>query len=104
MYGVTTNPLLLAGVGKNPIDVLNALAQLNFKQIFYQLVSTTLKSMHQEAKFVSPIIGSPLVLKIPPTKVGFQFVGRFGNQLPCCVTAVYSPAQTLVAREPEPIT
>jgi len=39
-----------------------------------------------------------LVLKIPPTLTGFQFV-RQCAEYPCCVTAVYSPAQALIASE-----
>jgi transaldolase len=99
VQGVTTNPLLLARTGSNPLDVFNALAQLNFKQIFYQLVSPALESMYPEAQTALKIAESTLVLKIPPTEVGFQFVSRYGDQIPCCVTAVYSPAQALVAGE-----
>jgi transaldolase len=99
VYGVTTNPLLLAGIRNNPADIMNALTELNFSQIFYQLVSTTMESMHREAEHISEIVGYPLVLKISPTKVGFQYVSRYRDQIPCCVTAVYSPSQALVARE-----
>jgi transaldolase len=97
--GVTTNPILLAKAGGDPRDVLSALARLKFKQLFYQLVSPTLDGMYAEVQTVSAMAGSTLVLKLPPTQTGFQFVSRFGNQFPCCVTAVYSPAQALVARE-----
>jgi len=97
--GVTTNPILLARAGGDPRDVLAALAKLKFKQVYYQLVSSTLEAMYREAQPVSTIFGSALVLKVPPTEVGFQFVSSFGFLFPCCVTAVYSPAQALVARE-----
>mgnify|MGYP000639836410 CR=1 FL=1 len=99
VHGVTTNPLLLAGTCNNPAEILNALVALNFSQIFYQLVSTTMESMQREAEHISEIVGNPLVLKISPTKVGFQYISRYGHQIPCCVTAVYSPAQALVAQE-----
>jgi transaldolase len=97
--GVTTNPILFSKAGGDPYEVLNELAKLNFRQLFYQLVSPTLESMYQEAQIALKIAESTLVLKIPPTEVGFQFVSRYGNQIPCCVTAVYSPAQALVAGE-----
>jgi transaldolase len=43
--GVTTNPLLLAKA-RMPAEVtLKALAQLNFSQVFYQLVSQDLDPM-----------------------------------------------------------
>lgn len=97
--GLTTNPLLLARAGGDPYEVLNELAKLKFKQVFYQLVSPTLESMYQEAQTALNIAENTLVLKIPPTDLGFQFVSRYGSQIPCCVTAVYSPAQALVAGE-----
>jgi transaldolase len=97
--GVTTNPILLARAGGDPYKALNDLAKLKFRQLFYQLVSPKLDSMYQEAQTALKIAENTLVLKIPPTDVGFQFVGRYGSQFPCCVTAVYGPAQALVAGE-----
>ena len=97
--GVTTNPILLSKAGGDPSGVFRNLANLKFRQIFYQLVSPSLDSMYQEAQTAKKIAEDALVLKIPPTKVGFQFVSQYGNQIPCCVTAVYSPAQALVACE-----
>jgi len=99
VHGVTTNPLLLAKASADPHQILHALAALKFKQIFYQLVSTTLHQMDEEAKRVFEIAGDDLVLKIPPTETSYQFVARFGEQFQCCVTAVFSPTQALVARE-----
>jgi transaldolase len=97
--GVTTNPILLAKAGGSPREVFSGLAQLKFEEIFYQLVSTTLEAMVQEAHLVSEIAGDSLVVKVPPTDVGFQFASLHWDQFPCCVTAIYSPAQALVARE-----
>jgi len=97
--GVTTNPVLLARAGADPGEVFSALAQLKFEQMFYQLVSPTLEGMYLEAELASTVAGSALVVKVPPNEAGFQFSSRFGDQFPCCVTAVYSPGQALVARE-----
>lgn len=97
--GVTTNPVLLAKAGGDPLEVLSALAQLKLQLLFYQLVSSTLERMLLEVQPVLAVAGSALVLKVPPNETGFQFVSRFGDQFHCCVTAVYSPAQALVARE-----
>lgn len=99
VHGITTNPLLLAQAENEPQKVIRAISKLNFKQIFYQLVSTTMESMQREAEHISNLVGKPLVLKIPPTETGFQYVSQFGNQFPCCLTAVYSPSQAIVASE-----
>jgi transaldolase len=55
--------------------------------------------MLKEAKLAKEIAGGQLVLKIPPTKPGFQIIQYLPQEIPCCITAVYSAAQALVARE-----
>ena len=96
--GVTTNPILLAKAGSDVRTILKSLANLRMHQLFYQLLSPTLDGMYQEMELVANIIGSGLVLKVPPTENGFKFVSQ-SRKYPCCVTAVYNPAQALVARE-----
>jgi transaldolase len=96
--GVTTNPVLLAKAGGEVQAVLADLARLEMGPLFYQLVSPTLEGMHKEMGLAAKIVGPALVLKVPPTQTGFQFVSQC-VEYPCCVTAVYSPAQALVACE-----
>jgi transaldolase len=96
--GVTTNPVLLAKAGGEVRTVLASLAHLEMGPLFYQLVSPTLDGMCKEMELAAKIVGPALVLKVPPTQVGFQFVNQC-RDVPCCVTAVYSPAQALVASE-----
>jgi transaldolase len=96
--GVTTNPLLLAKAGGEAQVVLSSLARLKMGSLFYQLVSPTLDGMHKEMAQAAQIVGLALVLKVPPTRTGFQFASQC-TDYPCCVTAVYSPAQALIARE-----
>ena len=99
VFGVTTNPSLLAKAGNAPEAVLKQLTGLGFKQVYYQLTAQSLDVMLDEAKSVRKIVGDILVLKIVPTELGFRFVALHGKEFPCCVTAVFSPAQALVARE-----
>jgi transaldolase len=54
--------------------------------------------MHKEMDLAAKVVGRALVLKVPPTQTGYQFVSQC-VEYPCCVTAVYNPAQALVARE-----
>ncbi len=96
--GVTTNPLLLAKAGGEPRKVLTSLARLELGPLFYQLVSATVDGMYKEMELAAEIVGPALVLKVPPTQSGFQFVSRC-TDYPCCVTAVYSASQALVASE-----
>lgn len=99
VHGVTTNPSLMAKAGIQPEEVLSGLADLEFPQVYYQLVSQDPVGMLLEARQVCEYIESGLILKIPPTKNGFSFVAKHWNEFPCCVTAVFDPAQALVARE-----
>ncbi len=99
VYGVTTNPSLMAKV-RMPAEVtLKALAQLNFRQVFYQLVSQDSDAMLVEACEATGLVKHGLILKIPPTENGFRFVAQHGDTFPCCVTAIFDPVQALVARE-----
>ena len=96
--GVTTNPVLLAKAGCDVQITLTELARRNIGSLFYQLVSPTLDGMITEMQLAANIAGSALVLKVPPTQAGFQFTGQC-RKFPCCVTAIYSPAQALIASE-----
>lgn len=98
VHGITTNPLLLAKAGGDARIVLAELARLEMGPLFYQLVSTTLDGMCREMELAAELIGTALVLKVPPTENGFRFVSQC-TKYPCCVTAVYSPAQALIASE-----
>jgi transaldolase len=99
VYGVTTNPSLMANAGLEPDRVLRELMGLQFHQVYYQLVSKDLDEMLAEAQNAAEIVTTGLILKIVPTTTGFRFVAKHGNEFPCCVTAIFDPAQALVARE-----
>jgi transaldolase len=99
VHGVTTNPSLMAKAGVEPEVVLKGLADLEFQQVYYQLVSQNIDDMLAEARKASEIVKSGLILKIAPTENGFRFVAKHGRELPCCVTAIFDPVQALVARE-----
>ncbi|MBN2554297.1 MAG: hypothetical protein JXA97_00035 [Anaerolineales bacterium] len=95
--GVTTNPTLLAAVQEAPEFVLAKLAALPMRPVFYQLQQLTMEAMLLEAGMAEDIIGSGLVLKIPPTPLGYRFVALHHTEYPTCVTAVFSSAQVAVA-------
>ncbi len=99
VHGITTNPILLANSGSSVADTLQQLTELNTGLLFYQLIATCKEDLLKEAKLAKEIAGEQLVLKIPPTKQGFQIIPHIPQEIPCCVTAIYSAAQALVARE-----
>ncbi|NQT62237.1 MAG: transaldolase [Candidatus Marinimicrobia bacterium] len=97
--GVTTNPLLLAQSDMEPSALFIALRKLNDGPIFYQLTSNTLETCIAEAHQVLELLEKQLVIKLPPTDLGFRLCSELSSRIPCCPTAIYSPAQALVARE-----
>jgi transaldolase len=99
LHGVTTNPTLMAKAGVDPETILSRLSELGFHQVYYQLVSQTPDKMLAEAHKANGIVREGLVLKVAPTEVGFRFVSDHRSKFTCCVTAVFSPAQALIARE-----
>jgi transaldolase len=99
VYGVTTNPSLMSKAGLEPDCVLRELTELQFHQVYYQLVSKDLDDMLAEARDAAEIVTHGLILKIVPTTTGFRFVAKYGKEFACCVTAIFDPAQALVARE-----
>ena len=99
VHGITTNPILLSNTGSSAFEILLQLAELNIGLLFYQLVSIGKEDMLKEAQLAKAIAGDQLVLKLPPTKQGFQIIPHLPPEVTCCVTAVYSVAQALVARE-----
>jgi len=92
--GVTTNPLLLAQSSLKPADLLSSI-----KEIFYQLVSENFETMIDEAYQAQEILEKQLVVKLPPNDLGFQVCAQLSSKISCCPTAIYSPAQALIASE-----
>lgn len=97
--GVTTNPSLLARVDRPPEVVLEQLSSISPGPLFYQLMAKTPHEMLREANKARDLVGDKLVLKILPTEAGFRFCAQYLGEFPCCVTAIFSEWQALVARE-----
>ena len=96
--GITTNPTLLAKSDLPPETTLKRLASLIDGEVFYQLTSAGLNGMLAEAQLVHRILGEQTVLKIPASSTGFQALARLSKEIPSSVTAIFHPAQALVAR------
>jgi len=97
--GITTNPLLLANSGESVSIALQRLTELNTGALFYQITSTSLDNMLEEAYLAKEIIGEQLVVKIPPVEAGFRAASNLYEKIPCCITAVFSVTQAIVAQE-----
>jgi transaldolase len=99
IYGITTNPAILASSGRSPEETLKKLAEFEASEIYYQVQSNELPIMMGEMEKAKKILGDKFVVKIPPTEQGFQFAAKISGDHKTCITAIFSPAQALVARE-----
>ena len=98
LYGITTNPTLLAKSGLPPAETYRQLAELPVEEIYYQVSAADLDQMLKEIDIASQILGDKLVVKIPPTRTGFRLAAEISRDFTTCLTAIFSPAQALAAR------
>ena len=97
--GVTTNPTLINQSELETEDILTAIKVLATGPVFYQLVTENFKQMLDEAQRSQEILEKRLVVKLPPNDLGFKVCSHLSSKIACCPTAIYSPAQALIARE-----
>ena len=99
--GVTTNPTILdrAGLGQRDVpDLYRWLTDLGVGTVYVQVVGRMRDEMLRSAEALRAL--GPLTVKVPATAAGFAAAGalvRDGAQV--LLTAVYSPAQALMARD-----
>jgi transaldolase len=97
--GITTNPTLLAKSDLSPAETLLKLKEVIGGELYYQVTASDFEGMVTEGKAAFELIGNQTVLKIPATPVGFEVVAHLSPHINCSVTAIYSPAQAVVAME-----
>lgn len=97
--GITTNPTLLAKSDLPPAETLQQLKAIISGELYYQLTAADFDGMVAEGRAAFELIGEQTVLKVPATDVGFQVVACLSPEIACSVTAIYSPAQAVVAKE-----
>ncbi|MFO1417100.1 MAG: transaldolase family protein [Methylotetracoccus sp.] len=97
--GITTNPTLMARIGRNPLHVIAELADICPGTVFYQLTASTVTERHLEADRIlalRPNIG----LKIPMNTENLPLAAEFARAgVRVGMTATYSPAQTYLTCE-----
>jgi len=97
IYGVTTNPILMARTGKEARQVIAELGEICPGPIFHQVAAGSTEEMLPEAKAFSVLLPQRLVVKVPCTLEGLRLVSQIGEEIPCAVTAIFTPAQTYLA-------
>ncbi|WP_256842996.1 transaldolase family protein [Ornithinimicrobium cryptoxanthini] len=99
--GVTTNPTILARAGLRQSDLPELhrwLTEMGVGTFYAQVVGTTTETMLESAMELRAL--DPVIVKVPATAAGFQAAATLvGDGAQVLLTAVYHPAQGLLARD-----
>ena len=99
--GITTNPTLMARATSEPLPHLGRLLTAFPRgPLCFQPVSTTYSEMCDEARAAAALAPERIVIKLPATREAIRVATSLvGEGIRCALTAVYSPAQALLAHE-----
>jgi transaldolase len=99
--GITTNPALMARETREPLaHLLRVLAAFPRGPVCYQPTRTSYAEMLDEARSAAALAPERVVAKLPATLDAVKLAaGLVDDGIRCALTAVYSPAQALLAHE-----
>jgi transaldolase len=99
--GVTTNPTLMARESSNALGQLEQLLKVSAEvSVFYQPVDAEPVLAEREARTAHGLDDDRVVVKLPARLAQFGIAARLvTDEIPCAITAVYSPGQALIAAE-----
>jgi transaldolase len=99
--GITTNPTLMARESGEPLDQLGRLlAAFPSGPICFQPVSLASDDIAAEARAAAALAPERVVIKLPATLEAIRAAKPLiADGIRCALTAVYSPAQALLAHE-----
>ena len=101
VHGITTNPALMARETKEPLAHLERLL-IAFPRgpVCYQPTRTSYAQMNDEARAAAALAPERVVAKLPATLDAIRLAAALTDDgIRCALTAVYSPAQALLAHE-----
>ena len=101
VHGITTNPALMARATKNPLAHLERLlAAFPSGPVCYQPTRTSYAEMDDESRAAASLAPDRVVAKLPATLDAVKLAAALTDDgIRCALTAVYSPAQALLAHE-----
>jgi len=101
VHGITTNPALMARETKEPLAHLERLlAAFPSGPICYQPTGSSFPEMSDQARAASSLAPDRVVIKLPATLDAIRVAAVLVEDgMRCALTAVYSPAQALLAHE-----
>jgi transaldolase len=97
VQGATTNPTLIARSGQPAPRVVEALLDVLPGPVFYQPVADAVAEICAEGRRIVALAPERVVLKLPCTAAGLAAGAALRAEVTVGVTAVFTPAQALVA-------
>jgi transaldolase len=96
--GVTTNPTLIAQVGREGLAVLRDILSLTTGPVFYQVTAETVEGRAAQAREAAVLAPDRVFVKIPATTENLSMAARLaGETIRCAITAVSHPSQAYLA-------
>jgi transaldolase len=101
VHGITTNPTLMARASSKPLPHLSRLlAAFPHGPLCFQPTSTSFAEICAEARAAHALAPDRIVIKLPATLQAIRAASALVEDgMRCALTAVYSPAQALLAHE-----
>ena len=99
VYGVTTNPSILAREGRNPYETLRAIRSIiGNKDLHVETLGRTKDEILSEAKNIVFNLGEDTFIKIPVTSEGVKAIKELKEAgIRTTATAVFSFSQAMIA-------
>ena len=98
--GVTTNPTILAAIGRNPYDALKEIREFIGAEadLHVQAVAKTAEGMVEDAHKIQAELGKNTYVKIPAIEEGFRAMKLLKAEgANITATAIYTPMQAFLA-------
>lgn len=97
VYGITTNPSILAGTHEDPEKVINNLLDLQDGPIAIQVTANNSQEMIRQAKALHSF-SDRIIIKVPVTQQGLITIKTLSSEeISTMATAVFQPTQALLA-------
>jgi TalC/MipB family fructose-6-phosphate aldolase len=98
--GVTTNPSIICQSKKEPLVVIKEIIDIldDNQKLFIQVISTTTKSIIEEARYINTLREENIYVKIPVSVDGLEAIKKIRSEgIKVLATAIYTPEQAFLA-------
>jgi TalC/MipB family fructose-6-phosphate aldolase len=97
LYGVTTNPTLIAQSKQSFEEILKELLSIQSGCVTAQVIARDTQGMLKQAEILHQI-SDRIIIKIPATEAGFEAICQLSKRnIPTMATAIFHPNQVLLA-------